>query len=134
MFKKIEIPKPRKIKVSVPIATNFKPVSALTGPESEQRPIDQGEVDQIDFGGVELPAEIAPPDTFRVVEKMPEPIGGWATFYKTLTKNFKYPKQAQRVRANGKVSLNLPSMTKGNSAISKSSKELATAAMKKRSV
>ena len=28
VFKKIEIPKPRKIKVSVPIATNFKPVSA----------------------------------------------------------------------------------------------------------
>ena len=34
---------------------------------------------------------------------MPEPIGGWAAFYKTLTKNFKYPKQAQRVGANGKV-------------------------------
>src|SRR5688572_13405424 len=103
VFKKIEIPKPRKIKVSVPIAMNFKPVSVLTGPESELRPIDQGQVDQIDFGGVELPAEIAPPDTFRVVEKMPAPIGGWATFYKTLTKNFKYPKQAQRVGANGKV-------------------------------
>ncbi len=103
VFKKIEIPKPKKIKVSVPIATNFKPVSAPTGPESEQRPIDQGQSVPIDFGGVELPAEIAPPDTFRVVEKMPEPIGGWATFYKTLTKNFKYPKQAQRVGANGKV-------------------------------
>jgi periplasmic protein TonB len=103
VFKKIEMPKPRKIKVSVPVATNFKPVSVLTGPESEQRPIDQGQPDPVDFGGVELPAEIAPPDTFRVVEKMPEPIGGWASFYKTLTKNFKYPKQAQRVGANGKV-------------------------------
>ena len=71
--------------------------------KSELRPIDQGQVELIDFQGVELPAEIAAPDTFRVVEKMPEPVGGWASFYKTLTKNFKYPKQAQRVRANGKV-------------------------------
>jgi len=102
VFKKIEMPKPRKIKVSVP-ATDFKPASALTEPDREQPSIEPGESDPIDFGGVELPAEIAPPDTFRVVEKMPEPIGGWATFYKTLTKNFKYPKQAQRVGANGKV-------------------------------
>jgi len=103
VFKKIELPKPKKIKVSVPIATNFISVSTMTGPESKQRPIDQGQSVPIDFEGVELPAEIAPPDTFRVVEKMPEPIGGWASFYKTLTKNFKYPKQAQRVGANGKV-------------------------------
>jgi periplasmic protein TonB len=103
VFKKIEMPKPKKIKVSVPIATNFKPVSDLSATESEHRPIDQGEPESIDFGGVELPAEIIPPDTFRVVEKMPEPIGGWAAFYKTLTKNFKYPKQAERARAAGKV-------------------------------
>jgi periplasmic protein TonB len=103
VFKKIDMPKPSKINVSVPIASNFKPVSALTGPESEQPPIDLDQPEAIDFGGVELPVEIAPPDTFRVVEKMPEPIGGWASFYKTLTKNFKYPKQAQRVGANGKV-------------------------------
>ena len=103
MFKKIETPKPRKIKASVPVAPNLTPVSTLTGPESERPPIDQDQSYPIDFGGVELPAEIAPPDTFRVVEKMPEPIGGWASFYKTLTKNFKYPKQAQRVGANGKV-------------------------------
>ena len=103
VFKKIDMPKPRKIKVSVPVATDFKPASALAEPESEHPFIDDGESDPIDFGGVELPAEIAPPDTFRVVEKMPEPIGGWASFYKTLTKNFKYPKQAQRVGVNGKV-------------------------------
>jgi periplasmic protein TonB len=102
-FKKIEIPKAKQIKVSVPLAADFKEVKDVSGPESERRPIDQGQVEPIDVGGVEIPAEIAPPDTFRVVEKMPEPIGGWASFYKTLTKNFKYPKQAQRVRANGKV-------------------------------
>src|SRR5688572_15215328 len=67
--KKIEIPKPKKIKVSVPIATDFKDVKDISGPESEHRPIDQGELDPVDFGGVELPTEIAPPDTFRVVEK-----------------------------------------------------------------
>ena len=103
VFKKIDMPKPKKINVSVPVANDFKPASALTESETEQPFIDDGESDPIDFGGVELPAEIAPPDTFRVVEKMPEPIGGWASFYKTLTKNFKYPKQAQRVGVNGKV-------------------------------
>jgi periplasmic protein TonB len=103
VFKKIDMPKSKKINVSVPVATDFKPVATVTEPETEQPFIDDGESDPIDFGGVELPTEIAPPDTFRVVEKMPYPIGGWASFYKTLTKNFKYPKQAQRVGANGKV-------------------------------
>ena len=45
MFKKIETPKPRKIKASVPVASNFTPVSTLTGPESEQPPIDQDQPD-----------------------------------------------------------------------------------------
>ena len=34
MFKKIEIPKAKKIKVSVPLAPNFKEVTDVGGPES----------------------------------------------------------------------------------------------------
>jgi periplasmic protein TonB len=103
VFKKIEIPKPRPMKVLVPLATNFKEVKDVNTEESDNRPIDQSEIDPIDFAVGELPTEIIAPDTFRVVEKMPEPIGGWAAFYKTLTKNFKYPKQAERAGAKGKV-------------------------------
>jgi periplasmic protein TonB len=103
VFKKIEIPKPRPMKVLVPLAIDFKEVKDVSAEESDNRPIDQSEVDPIDFSAGELPTEIIVPDTFRVVEKMPEPIGGWAAFYKTLTKNFKYPKQAERAGAKGKV-------------------------------
>jgi len=47
--------------------------------------------------------EINTDTVFRVVEKMPEPKGGWETFVKTLTKNMKYPRQAQRSNVTGKV-------------------------------
>ena len=103
VFKKIEIPKPRTMKVLVPLAIDFKEVKDVTAGESDKRPIDQSEVDPIEFSGEELPTEHIVPDTFRVVEKMPEPVGGWAAFYKTLTKNFKYPKQAERAGAKGRV-------------------------------
>ena len=103
VFKKIEIPKPRTVKVLVPLAIDFKEVKDVSAEESDKRPIDQSEVDPIDFSGEDLPTETIVPDTFRVVEKMPQPIGGWAAFYKTLTKNFKYPKQAARAGAKGKV-------------------------------
>ena len=103
-FKRIEIPKPKKINVSVPLAIDFKEVKDVTSSADDHRPLDQDEFDQtINIGSVELPAEIIPADTFRVVEKMPEPIGGWEAYYKTLRKNFKYPKQAERVGAKGKV-------------------------------
>ena len=77
--------------------------------DDKPRPADPDEFDpSIDFGNVEIPLEVIPPDTFRVVEKMPAPIGGWAAFYKTLTKNFKYPKQANALGLMAKYSLNLP--------------------------
>jgi len=103
IFKKIEIPKPRTMKVLVPLAIDFKEVKDVSAEESDKRPIDQSEIDPIDFPGEDLPTETIVPDTFRVVEKMPEPVGGWAAFYKTLTKNFKYPKQAERAGAKGRV-------------------------------
>lgn len=103
MVKKIEIPKPKPIKVSVPLATEFTEVQDLTEATTDQKPLDQGDPDLIDIGMVEVPVEPVAPDTFRIVEKMPEPVGGWAAFYKTLSKNFKYPKQAERAGVKGKV-------------------------------
>ena len=45
------------------------------------------------------------PDTveFRVVEHMPEPVGGWSEFFRTLQKNLKYPGPARRAEVSGKV-------------------------------
>jgi periplasmic protein TonB len=45
----------------------------------------------------------APPVVFVIVEKMPEPIGGFGSFYKRLSNTIKYPKQAIRNRTEGKV-------------------------------
>jgi periplasmic protein TonB len=104
MFKKVEIPKAKKVRVSVPLTPNFQEVKNIDAEEDKPRPADPDEFDSgIDFGNVEIPIEVIPPDTFRVVEKMPAPIGGWVAFYKTLSKNFKYPRQAERVGAEGKV-------------------------------
>lgn len=50
-----------------------------------------------------LPVEIVPEDTFRVVECMPLPEGGYEGFYKMMSKSMKYPKKAQRNLTQGKV-------------------------------
>ena len=43
------------------------------------------------------------PLDFRVVEKIPEPPGGWVSFMKWLTTNLRYPLMAQQRRIQGKV-------------------------------
>jgi protein TonB len=103
VFKKIEMPKPQPIKISVPLATEFKEVQTLTATESDRRPLDQSEMDVVDIRAVELPEDTVSDDAFIFVEQMPEPVGGWVAFYKTLAKNFKYPKQAERAGVKGKV-------------------------------
>jgi periplasmic protein TonB len=40
---------------------------------------------------------------FTVVEKDPEPINGYKSFYQQLAKNLKYPIQARRIGTEGKV-------------------------------
>jgi protein TonB len=103
-FKNPEIPKLMRIRPVVPSAVNFKEIKDLTGPTSPVPAIDQAEpVSPITFGFIDLPKELPPPDTFRIVETMPEPVGGWETFYKTLKKHTKYPRQAQRMGTRGKV-------------------------------
>lgn len=44
-----------------------------------------------------------PDSIFVIVEKMPEPVGGYAKFYKVLNKNMKYPAQARRTGTKGRV-------------------------------
>ncbi len=57
---------------------------------------------EIPMGSIELPKE-KPDSVFLIVEKMPEPVGGWETFFKTLGKNIKYPRQAARSTVAGRV-------------------------------
>ena len=103
-FKNPEIPKPRRVQPVVPIAVNFIEIKGVGEPTSSAPPIDQGQtVSPVDIGFIDLPKEVAPPDTFRIVETMPEPVGGWETFYKTLKKHTKYPRQAERIGTRGKV-------------------------------
>ncbi|MCK6618729.1 MAG: energy transducer TonB [Cyclobacteriaceae bacterium] len=43
------------------------------------------------------------PDTFLIVEKMPQPVGGFSKFYSFISKTIKYPTQAKRNHTEGKV-------------------------------
>ncbi len=103
-FEKKELPKPKPMKVIAAVTPNIVEAKAL-GPEPDPSPeIDQGKADpEIQIGIAEIPKEVVDIDTFRVVEKMPEPVGGWQVFYNTLSKNLKYPREAQRKEASGKV-------------------------------
>jgi protein TonB len=42
-------------------------------------------------------------DPFVIAEKMPEPIGGYETYFKFLAKELKYPSKAVRVDVQGRV-------------------------------
>ena len=57
-------------------------------PEAKEIPIDDEDADTI-FEGI--------------VEEQPTPKGGYAAFYKFLSKNLKYPKQARKIGIEGKV-------------------------------
>lgn len=52
----------------------------------------------------EIPEEKAP-ETFEIVEDMPEPVGGYEAFYKFVSKNLKYPAKAKRIGIDGTVFL-----------------------------
>src|SRR5215204_4773405 len=105
--KEVAAPKPIKMETPKPPleSINFKAVD-------DSHPIDEpktGVIDQnsppmieISTGTIDLPKE-KPDSLFIVVEKMPQPVGGWETFFKTLGKNIKYPRQAARSTVGGKV-------------------------------
>jgi protein TonB len=104
IIRKQEIPKPKPVKL--------KPIPGFNPKETEDSSIEEPADPEIDIDSSEplgdftfddMPEEITPSDTFIVVEHMPEPLGGWQAFFHTLSKNIKYPKQAERTRTSGKV-------------------------------
>lgn len=62
-------------------------------------------VEEVVFEEVEVEEEKVE-EIFSIVEKFPEPIGGYAAFYEFLNKNLKYPREAIRDRVQGKVFVN----------------------------
>jgi len=44
-------------------------------------------------------------EIFTIVEQQPEPVGGFSAFYAYVSKNLKYPKQAERINIQGRVYL-----------------------------
>jgi len=104
--KDVVAPKPIKMETPSPPleSINFKAVGD-SHPIEEQKPgfIDQNNpMIEIPFTTIELPKEKTD-SVFRVVEKMPTPVGGWEGFVKTLQKHMKYPRQAERSGVAGKV-------------------------------
>jgi protein TonB len=106
--KQKDVVAPQPIKTETPKppleSINFKAVDD-SHPIEELKP---GSIDQnnlmieIPFASIELPKEKTD-SVFRVVEKMPTPVGGWEGFVKTLQKHMKYPRQAERSGVAGKV-------------------------------
>jgi protein TonB len=112
-FEKKELPKPKPLKTFAAITPNITEVKSA-GPEPDPSPeIDLENKSDMQIGIGDIPEEIAELDTFRVVEKMPEPVGGWQTFYNILSKNLKYPPQARRKEASGRVFIEFTVNNKG---------------------
>jgi protein TonB len=106
-FKTEEPPKARELKPTRPIAPTEFIVASMSSIESEPSTpvIDQGETldNSLSYGAIDLAPEISGDSVFVIVEKMPEPIGGYKGFYEGLSVNMKYPKRASRDGVAGKV-------------------------------
>ncbi|MDW3196145.1 MAG: energy transducer TonB [Cytophagales bacterium] len=59
-------------------------------------------VEEVVFEEVEIEEEKVD-EIFDIVETLPEPIGGYAAFYRFLAENLDYPKDALKNRVEGKV-------------------------------
>ncbi len=108
---------PAKPKLVKPVVRLTPNIVESINPSSEDQPttgLDQGE-DPIQPGAIsiEMPVENIEADTFRVVELMPTPVGGWAAFSKMLSSNIKYPRHAARIGATGKVFVEFTVNAKG---------------------
>jgi periplasmic protein TonB len=100
------VTQPKQIKASIPVPSPsaFVEVSNKLPVDVETPHIDLGEQNVDVNPRIEIPVEVVPVDTFfRVVEKMPQPVGGWEAFYGILKKNIHYPIKAQRDGIDGKV-------------------------------
>lgn len=94
-----EIPKRKEIKVV--------DLSKIQVAETEDVTVDDIIIETIaeaPAGSIHIDVPLETPiDTFLIVEKMPEPIGGFDAFYKHLGKSVKYPTVAKRTGTEGKV-------------------------------
>lgn len=96
-----EIPKPvKEIRLLHPdkIAESPDELSPDPEPRFETEPLEVSGPVQVD-----VPAEVPRDTIFWVVEKMPQPIGGFEAFYKQLGKTITYPAKAKRNGTEGKV-------------------------------
>src|SRR5688572_21528547 len=82
-------PVTKPMQTTVPIAANIVEVTSLLAPENPDAPPIELECENhpVAVGTIDIPVETPEPDTFRVVEKMPEPVVGWKVFYETLQKH-----------------------------------------------
>ncbi|MEO1049937.1 MAG: energy transducer TonB [Bacteroidota bacterium] len=93
--------KPKSIKKLVkPVIVNpvVKTEPETNEPETES-PLETISVEVEGIGAYEGGEEVTEEAPFVIVEKMPQPQG----FYEHIQKNLKYPKQAKRMRVQGKV-------------------------------
>lgn len=98
----VPAPAPLKKMKKVVDLSKITEIKNNTEPESKPAEIEA----PIDFpfvpGEIDVPIEI-PIDTFIVVEKMPQPVGGYSNFYKTISKSIKYPVKAKQRGTEGSV-------------------------------
>jgi protein TonB len=93
--------KPKKIKVIDPTRID---VAKETDPEPTDIEIAFEPIEVLTPGDIqiEIPIETSP-DTFIVVQQMPQPVGGYEAFYKHVSTSIKYPSRAKQRNAHGKV-------------------------------
>ena len=98
----VPAPIPQK-KIKVVDLSKITEIKNNTEPESKSVEV---EPPILDFpfvpGEIDVPIE-ATVDTFIVAEKMPEPVGGYSNFYKTISKSIKYPAKAKQRGTEGRV-------------------------------
>jgi len=98
---------PIKNEIIPSTSVSSAPMSQLTevpetGPETENPNIEPSMLPVVYSVPVDS-AEVCENCIFLVVEKKPEPIGGYETFYKKLKENLKYPRKAQQYNVEGRV-------------------------------
>ncbi len=101
-----EKPKVQESKPTILYPTEFIEVKKESADTEDELDIpDQTEALATSLGTLEIPAEPIEDIVydFRRVEKMPEPVGGYESFYAILRKNLKYPSRASRMGVEGIV-------------------------------
>ena len=98
-----DVPKPAKTVRSINMVRIAESTDEPT--DSDEIPIEEPAIAQPGVTVVipEIEPEDVPDVPFRVVEQMPEPVGGYDEFFKVLRNNIRYPKAAIRNSVEGKV-------------------------------